>query len=108
MTFRNETINMAACPPQLESMHFDDPRASVAATADEMEKWIKGYKHGHRWKNVDQMLVGLWQAKAIPGLAPEKHGEYDGRPTVKEWYLLAFTEDGRAYKAWQQINKGGS
>jgi len=107
-TFRNDTIHPENFPPALEGVHFDDSRAPVLATIEEMERWIPGYSKGHTWKNVDQMLTGLWQARAIPGLTPEEHAQYDGKPTVKEWYLLAFTQDGKIYKAWQRLNSSGT
>jgi hypothetical protein len=104
VTFRGRAINMAAFPPALDGVYFDDPRASVVATADEMERWIPDYKQGRRWKRMDQMLIGLWAARAMPGLTPEQHAEFDGRPTLKELYLLAFTEDARVTAAWERVN----
>ncbi len=100
VTFRGGRINMSAFPSSLEGKHLGE----ADATPEEMTAWIPEYLQGHNWKNVDQWLEGLWQARAIPGLTPEQHAEFDGRTTIKEFYLLVFTQDGRLYKAWQKLN----
>jgi len=96
-TFKGKPINLQVDPTQ--GIYFDDPQAPVIATIEQMSTRWPGFAEGHRWKNVDQLLIQLWEARAIPGLSPEQNARFDGRPLLREWYDLAFSEDGRVTRA---------
>ncbi len=101
-TFKGKPINLQVDPTQ--GIYFDDPKATVIATIEQMSTRWPGFAEGHRWKNVDQLLIPLWEARAIPGLSPEQHARFDGRQLLREWYDLAFSEDGRVTRAVAALN----
>lgn len=101
-TFRGQTINQDAHP-------FGDARMGDAGqtniTVQEAAKRYPQFELGFNLKTPDQYLVGLWEARKLPGLSAAEHEEFDGVPTAEEWHDMALSEDSRVIRAWAELNR---
>lgn len=100
-TFRADPINLNSHP--LGNSRMGEAGQTNISVAEAGKRWPR-FELGHRIKTPDQFLIGLWQAKMIPGLSPADHDLFDGIPTAEEWYDMAFSEDQRVLSAWQKLN----
>ena len=101
-TFRGTTINQDVHP-------FGDARmgevGQTNVTVQEAAKRYPEFEKGFNLKTPDQYLVGLWEARKLPGLSAAEHEEFDGIPTAEEWHDMALSEDQRVIRAWAEVNQ---
>lgn len=101
-TFRGDPINLNAHPfPQgtrMGEMAQTTTSATIAA-----KRWPR-FEEGFNLKTPDQYLIGLWNARRIPGITSAEHDLYDGIPTAEEWHDMALSEDKRVLDAWAEVN----
>lgn len=100
-TFRGQPINQDVHP-------FGDARMGEKAQTNlpvsEAAKRYPEFEKGFNLKTPDQYLIGLWEARKLPGLSAAEHEEFDGVPTAEEWHDMAMSEDQRVIRAWAEVN----